>query len=145
MMKDPSLRTTLASGQRVDIQYFEPQNDNYAWQVVDYKECTGFLQEIKSEWALPLSKPRIYNRLAPVYLIPGTSIYLPKNFLSENIGIRTITLMAFKPGNVDKKSIPKDCDIRIQFRRSLAGKYHKKAEVEVEWPVRLRLKFGEQP
>ena len=76
------------------------------------------MQELKSEWELAISKTknaRIYNRLPDNYMIPNTDIYLPKNFLSENIGIRKITLQALKPQNVDKKDIPKDCDVKIQF------------------------------
>ena len=143
MRSDPNLRSKLGRDDTLEVSLLEPQNENYAWQVGDLTSCQNSIYEDKSEWSLLFSKNKnqiLYNRLEDNFLIPGSSVYMPKSFISDNIGIRKITLRTY-PGQsysesilsnyLGQKTFQGNCEITLAYQRTEQGVYYKKMDIHI--------------
>ena len=95
MKYDREKVTKLRVNEKLEVQFFEPQNENFAWQLDDFGTCEGALKTVSNDWSLALSKKNngmVYNRMAEYMLIPNSSIILSKADISENVGIRKFVL-----------------------------------------------------
>ena len=94
--KNPNFRAR--KGDRIEVQMFEPENENYSWQVESFGDCP--IKQTKEEWSFlfKTSSNFIYGKLPEELILPGTSITVTKMFVKDNVGIRKITMQ------VDPKS-----------------------------------------
>mgnify|MGYP001045153248 CR=1 FL=1 len=111
LRKDPTFRTRVRIGDTIEVQLFEPENENFSWQIE--KSGCGFTQT-KSEWKFLFNSSNnfIYDKLPEEFMFPGTSIMIGKMFVKENVGVRKISLKADKTANKG------NCTINAQYQRT---------------------------
>ena len=94
LRKDPTFRTRVRKGDTIEVQLFEPENENFSWQIE--KSGCGFTQT-KSEWNFLFNSKinqMIYDKLPEEFMFPGTSIMIGKMLVHDNVGVRKISLKA---------------------------------------------------
>ena len=132
LRNDPKLRTKLGAGQWLEIKLFEPLNENYAWKLAPdaIGTCEGLIETVKSEWDLAIDKDKdkfIYDRLPDDFAVPMTSLVFAKHFLSDNIGIRKLTLKAVK----NPENLLKNCELDITYERTDSGTHNDKMQIRI--------------
>ena len=87
------------------------------------------MTEASSEWKFLFSKSNnnnIYNYLDDSFILPGTSIFITKLFVKDNVGVRTIKL------KVDNTILLKgECEVQLQYERTQQGVMLDKMKVKV--------------
>ena len=94
---DKHFRTTLDDDKKVEIHIFEPQNENYSWNIESWNDCKGQISLLKESVEPAFNRThnsRVYTRMKDSYLIPGSSFSLTKDYISENVGVHKFFLKA---------------------------------------------------